>query len=115
NPPPPRMRRGARRRPIARPERIDPAGPRPGRRGEEARLGRSRKLGTIAAVQVAGVALLVLALSSGRVPLGVPGEWEWLRVPAGPEAAGLVAAGLALAGYVAVAALGMRRLARRGA
>ena len=31
-------------------------------------------------VQAALVSLVVIAVASRRMPLGVPGEWEWLRV-----------------------------------
>jgi hypothetical protein len=61
------------------------------------------------AVLVAGVAL---ALGSGKVPLGVPGEWEWQRVHGGLEPARVLLALGVLAGYVSLAAVGYRMLER---
>ena len=62
-----------------------------------------------AALLVAGLAL---ALKDGRMPLGVPGEWQWLRVrpgPINPFRLGLALA--AVVAYAAFAALGLRALA----
>jgi methylthioxylose transferase len=62
--------------------------------------------------QAALVAVLVIALRSGAMPLGVPGEWEWLRVPAAPAWGDLVLAFAAVAAFAGLAALGMRALQR---
>ena len=43
------------------------------------------------------------------MPLGVPGEWEWLRVRFSPPTEGLVLAGLGVAAYAGFVALGCRR------
>jgi hypothetical protein len=59
------------------------------------------------ATLVAGVAI---ALNSGAMPLGVRGEWEWLRVPAGPAWADVVLAFAAVSAYAGLAALGMKAL-----
>jgi methylthioxylose transferase len=67
----------------------------------------------LAVSQVATVAALAIGLRSGRFPLGVPGEWEWLRLPAGPAAIDVALAALAVLAYAGVAALGFRSLAAR--
>jgi hypothetical protein len=66
------------------------------------------------AVQAA-LTLGVLALiRSGRIPLGVPGEWEWLRVRATVEPA-LVLIAIAVVGvYVAYAAVAARLIGKGG-
>lgn len=70
------------------------------------------RLATLCLIVVAAVASLgVLWLTA--MPLGIPGEWTWDRVPAEPDSllSGLgatVAAGL----YVAVVRLGWKRLSR---
>ena len=64
-------------------------------------------------VVAAGAALvsgLAFGLGSGRLSLGVPGEWEWPRVRVGPS---LVPLGLAIgsvAAYSAIVASGLRSL-----
>jgi len=68
-------------------------------------------------VLVSASALLVAgaawAVGSGRMPLGVPGEWEWLRVPFGPTALDLGLAAVGVAAYAAAVGFGARSLARR--
>ncbi|MEJ7639500.1 MAG: hypothetical protein WKF75_16375, partial [Singulisphaera sp.] len=49
--------------------------------------------------QAALVAGLALALRLGVMPLGVRGEWEWPRVPAGPMAIDLALAAAGLTAY----------------
>ncbi len=53
------------------------------------------------------------ALRSGRMPLGVPGEWVWLPVRFGPGMHDLVLAGAGVALYAGLTAVGMTLLARR--
>lgn len=63
---------------------------------------------TASAALVAG---LTLALRAGVMPLGVRGEWEWLRVPFGPGAVDVALAAAAVGAYGGFAALGWRFLA----
>jgi hypothetical protein len=59
-------------------------------------------------------AFLVIALAaliaSQKLPLGIPGEWEWLRTHTKPAPLGLLLSGLAVAAYCGFAALGFRAL-----
>jgi hypothetical protein len=71
------------------------------------------KFRLILIAQVALVAGLVVLIASGRMPLGIPGEWEWLRVKARPPFEALSLVALTVAGYAGFAALGARSL-RRG-
>ena len=64
-------------------------------------------------LQAALVAGLAVALRSGRLPLGVPGEWEWSRLRVDADPADLALAMLGVAAYAGFAALGWRSLARR--
>jgi hypothetical protein len=64
-------------------------------------------------IQLASVGLLVVALRSRAIPLGVKGDWEWLRVnqPADPL---LVTLALVMVGvYAGYAALASRSLTRK--
>jgi methylthioxylose transferase len=63
-------------------------------------------------VQSALVLAVSLAVRSAVVPLGVPGEWEWLRVKVPPPWDGLALAGLGVAAYAGFAGLGFKALAR---
>jgi len=74
---------------------------------------RAPALALIAA-QAALVALAILAIRRPGLPLGVPGEWAWPRLPAGTAVeAWRVAVGLiGLAAYATFAAAGRRSLAR---
>lgn len=56
------------------------------------------------------VVLLAAAVGSKRIPLGLPGEWEWLRVHSPIRLDRLLLAGLALLGYCVFVALGMGAL-----
>jgi hypothetical protein len=64
-------------------------------------------------VQAALVSLVVIAVASRRVPLGVPGEWEWLRVKFPPVWQWLCLAGLGVVGYAAFVAIGFKALTVR--
>jgi hypothetical protein len=59
------------------------------------------------------VAALAVALRSGRMPLGVPGQWEWQRVKIGPSALSFLMGLAAVAVYSAFAAAGYRALAAK--
>ena len=69
-----------------------------------------RKIGPALAASALLVAGLIAVVYSGKVPLGVPGEWEWLRVKASPPLLGLLLAALGVAAYGGYAALGYRAL-----
>ncbi|AMV39033.1 hypothetical protein [Planctomyces sp. SH-PL62] len=76
-----------------------------------------RKIGPTLAASAILVAGLIAVVYSGKVPLGVPGEWEWLRVKAPPPILGLLIAFVGVAAYGGYAALGYRALgvpSRRG-
>jgi len=61
-------------------------------------------------VSAALVAGSSFAVHSGKIPLGVPGEWEWLRHSYAPAAADVFLAGASVAGYAVFAGLGMDAL-----
>jgi methylthioxylose transferase len=65
-------------------------------------------------VQAALVSLLVFAVGSRRIPLGVPGEWEWLRVQFPPVWQWLCLAGLGVVAYALFVAMGYRVIAGKG-
>jgi methylthioxylose transferase len=58
------------------------------------------------------VAAFAVALRSGRIPLGVPGEWEWLRVKGSPTAAAFLAGLAGVVLFSGFAAIGYRALGR---
>jgi hypothetical protein len=60
--------------------------------------------------QAALVAAVAVAVRSRGVPLGVPGEWEWLRLPIAPHWFGVLFAGTAVAAFATFAGLGFRSL-----
>lgn len=65
------------------------------------------------AVQAALVTAFLIGLRSRRMPLGVPGEWEWQRIIASPSA-GSIALGFAAIGlYAAFAAVGFGAMSRQ--
>lgn len=66
----------------------------------------------VLALQLVVTAGVLLALGTGAMPLGVRGEWEWLRIPrsAAPTAMHWVIGGVAILGYSAYAGAGMRWL-----
>jgi methylthioxylose transferase len=70
-----------------------------------------REFWFVSLTQAVLVILLALAIASKRMPLGIPGEWEWLRVHALPSLVGLMLSGLAVAGYCGFVALGLGALA----
>ncbi len=61
-------------------------------------------------LQSALVTLLAIAVGSRRVPLGIPGEWEWLRVQFPPVSLWFCLAGLGVAAYAGFVGLGLRVL-----
>ncbi len=68
-----------------------------------------QRLGWI--VTVVGLVLTTLVLWLTPLPLGIPGEWTWPRIPADPQAStNLFLAGLAGGLYVGFIAYGTRRL-----
>ena len=70
------------------------------------------KLWLILAVQAALVVLLAVAVRTGLMPLGIRGEWQWMRLADGAKPPwdwfALAAAGVAA--YAAVVGLGWRAL-----
>ena len=67
----------------------------------------------LAIVPAALVAALAVALALEGLPLGVRGEWEWLRLAIGPAPSDVLLAGLAVLLYAGFAALGLRALTLR--
>jgi hypothetical protein len=68
--------------------------------------------GLIVAVQATLVIALLAAVRSKVMPLGIKGEWEWLRISIAPPLEGVLEAGLAVAAYCTFAAFGLRALGR---
>jgi hypothetical protein len=64
-------------------------------------------------ISAALVAALWPLLRTRAVPLGVRGEWEWLRLEHGPAAIDVMFAALAVLAYAAFAAAGLRFLNAR--
>jgi hypothetical protein len=60
------------------------------------------------------VLLLTLGLASGRLPTGVSGEWNWLRIPFSPNLAGLSLGILVLCAYAFFVGLGWKGIHRNG-
>jgi len=71
------------------------------------------KIWLVLMVQAGVVVLLAIAVGARLVPLGVPGEWEWLRVRFVPSSEGLVLAVLGVAAYAGFVALGLKGVERR--
>ena len=73
------------------------------------------KLGLILTLQAALVTLLAISISTGLLPLGIRGEWEWsllkptVHVPWG----WLALSGLGVLAYAGFAGLGFRALSKR--
>jgi len=61
-------------------------------------------------VQALLIGLLVILVGKRLIPLGVPREWEWLRVRAYPTWDSLLLAGIGVAAYAGFVALGLRAL-----
>jgi hypothetical protein len=72
-------------------------------------------LALILIAQVLLVGGVTFGIRSQAIPLGVPGEWEWMRLPAwaSPGWDGLIVAALLVAAYSACAAAGLRWLRTR--
>jgi hypothetical protein len=68
------------------------------------------KLGVTLAIQAGLVVAVIAAVASRKVPLGIPGEWEWQRVKFSPEPLDLLVACLAVAAYCTFVGLGFRGL-----
>lgn len=68
------------------------------------------KVTMIVLVQTALVVAFAVALRSSRMPLGVPGEWEWIRVKTVTPWFGVLFASAAVVVYTAIVALGMRAM-----
>ncbi|MGE3818534.1 MAG: hypothetical protein AB7I30_03810 [Isosphaeraceae bacterium] len=71
------------------------------------------RLAIVSLLALALVMGLLLAVQSRAVPLGVPGEWEWLRVPFGPNAIDLGLAALGCLAFAVFAGAGFRSLTRK--
>jgi hypothetical protein len=73
------------------------------------------RLWQILLIQAALVIGLLLGLRSGLVPLGIPGEWEWMRLPAWawPAWESLLLAVVAVVAYSIFAAWGLHALVTR--
>ena len=74
----------------------------------------ARRSWILLATQTVAVAALLAAVGSGRVPLGVPGEWTWPRPRVVATAIDLATAAAGVVGFAAFVGLGLRAL-RRGA
>lgn len=59
------------------------------------------------------VIVVAIAVGAGLMPLGVPGEWEWLRVDVPPPFDGMALALLAVGLYAGFVALGLKLIAAR--
>ena len=70
-----------------------------------------RKIWLVLLAQTVLVILLATAIASKRMPLGIPGEWEWLRVHARPSLVGVFLSALAVAAYCGFVGLGLRAVA----
>jgi hypothetical protein len=64
----------------------------------------------IAAVQAALVVGLAAVIRLKLIPLGIPGEWEWLRTHVPPPLEGLAIASVVVLAYAGFAGLGLRAL-----
>ena len=63
-------------------------------------------------VQALSVTILAVALTRGVMPLGVRGQWEWLRLPVAPLWVDVLLAVGVVGGYAGFVGIGMRRLAQ---
>lgn len=64
------------------------------------------------ALQAVLVAALGVAVAGKRIPLGIPGEWEWLRPHSLPHPGWLAVVFAFVVGYGCLAAVGLRALSR---
>jgi hypothetical protein len=60
------------------------------------------------------VGLFVAAVQTRRIPLGIPGQWEWGRVRADAQIGWLMIAACSIIGYAAFVAVGYRSLQNGG-
>jgi hypothetical protein len=75
---------------------------------------RNHGIALIALIQTTLVAGLAFALRSKRIPLGVTGEWEWLRINAHLDVLAVILAGLSVIGYALYVCGGLRHTRTRG-
>jgi hypothetical protein len=75
------------------------------------------KLRLILSIQAVLVVLLAVGIRSGRMPLGIRGEWEWVRLDhsVNPLWQTLVVSAAGVAGYAAFVGMGLRALSGRPA
>lgn len=76
-----------------------------------------RMIGTALGVSALLIAGLLGGIKTGRLPLGVPGEWEWSRINVPPSVLWMLVSAVGVAAYGGYAALGFRALgvpSRRG-
>ena len=64
-----------------------------------------RKIGTALGVSALLVAGLLAGIKTGRLPLGVPGEWEWSRINVPPSVLWMLVSAVGVAAYGGYAAL----------
>lgn len=69
-----------------------------------------RKIDLVLGLAALATAVLLMAVASGDVPLGIPGKWVWPRIIEDLPVGGLLIAGAGLAAYGAYAAAGFRSL-----
>jgi hypothetical protein len=71
----------------------------------------------IVILQAALVILLAIGVARRLLPLGVPGEWEWNRIPPGISLSweALLLTGLAVAAYAGFVGIGLRAITARSA
>ncbi|WP_165067082.1 hypothetical protein [Paludisphaera rhizosphaerae] len=69
-----------------------------------------RKIDLVLGLAALSTAILLTAVASGDVPLGIPGEWVWPRIIEDLPVGGLLIAGAGVAVYGAFAAAGFRSL-----
>ena len=73
----------------------------------------SRASAIVVGIQTVIVVGFALGLSRKLFPLGVPGEWEWLRIPTSPAFVDVLLALVALAAYSVVGGIGYHVLRRK--
>src|SRR5689334_16339268 len=74
------------------------------------------RLSLILILQAVLVILLAVAVKTERMPLGVRGEWQWMRLEKTVSVPWdwLALAGLAVAAHAGFVALGLRRMSANG-
>jgi hypothetical protein len=68
------------------------------------------RLVLVLAAQASLVGLVTISVGARLIPLGVPGEWEWLRVREYPSWDSLLLAATGVSVYAAFVAFGLRKL-----